>query len=85
MDLHLARMLQQHGQAVPPSARILELNAGHGLVRALADSVSGEKVVDDAGTYAHVLLDHARIAAGELPEDPALYSKRIADLLTKGL
>lgn len=85
MDLHLARMLQQHGEAVPPSARILELNAGHGLVKALNDGLKGEAAADTAAAYAHVLLDQARIAAGELPSDPALYAKRVADLLTKAL
>lgn len=85
MDLHLARMLRQHGEAVPDSARIMELNAGHALVRALADGLKGADASAAAGEYAHVLLDHARIAAGELPADPALYSKRVANLLTKGL
>ena len=42
----------------------------------------GSQVVD---AYAHVMLDQARIAAGEAPLDPALYSKRIAELLAKGL
>lgn len=85
MDLHLARMLQQHGEAVPPSARILELNPSHALVRALADGLKGADASEDAAAYAEVLLDHARIAAGELPNDPALYSKRVASLLAKGV
>ncbi|MEQ9123722.1 MAG: molecular chaperone HtpG [Alphaproteobacteria bacterium] len=85
MDLHLARMLKQHGEAVPAAARILELNPGHPLVRALNESVKNEDATAEAGDFAHVLLDHARIAAGELPDDPALYSRRVADLLTRGL
>lgn len=85
MDLHLARMLQQHGEDVPASARILELNAGHALVKSLNDGLKGEGAAEDAAAYAHVLLDQARIAAGELPSDPALYSKRIAELLAKRL
>lgn len=85
MDLHLARMLQQHGEDVPASARILELNAGHDLVKALNDGLKGEAAAEQAADYAHVLLDQARIAAGELPSDPALYSKRIAELLAKGV
>lgn len=85
MDLHLARMLRQHGEAVPDAARILELNPDHALVKALNGGLKGEGAADDAGDYAEVLLDHARIAAGEAPRDPAAYSKRIASLLTKGL
>lgn len=85
MDLHLARMLRQHGEAVPDAARILELNPDHALVKALNGGLKGEGAADDASDYAQVLLDHARIAAGEAPRDPAAYSKRIASLLTKGL
>ncbi len=85
MDLHLARMLQQHGESVPAAARILELNPGHALVRALNAGLQGEAPGTDAAAYAHVLLDQARIAAGEMPNDPALYSRRIAELLAKGL
>jgi len=85
MDLHLARMLQQHGESVPAASRILELNPGHALVKALGAGLKGGDAAETAADYAHVLLDQARIAAGELPEDPALYSKRIAELLAKGL
>ena len=85
MDLHLARMLRQHGEAVPDAARILELNPDHALVKALNGGLKGEAAAAEASDYAEVLLDHARIAAGEAPRDPAAYSKRIAGLLTRGL
>mgnify|MGYP003700665757 CR=1 FL=1 len=85
MDLHLARMLQAHGQDVPTAARIMELNAAHPLVKGLNDRLKGAEASDEAAAYAHVLLDHARIAAGELPDDPALYSRRIAELLAKAV
>ncbi len=83
MDLNLARMMQRHGEAAMQAPRILELNAGHALIRALSAGLSGSDA--DAEAYAHVMLDQARIAAGEAPLDPALYSKRIAELLAKGL
>lgn len=85
MDLNLARMLQQHGELAAQAPRILELNASHTLIRALSDGLGGDGASSDINAYAHVMLDQARIAAGEAPLDPALYSKRIAELLAKGV
>ena len=35
MDMHLARLLRQHGQQVPEAKRILEINPTHPLIRRL--------------------------------------------------
>lgn len=85
MDLNLARMMQRHGEGPMQAPRILELNAGHALIRALGAGMTDADAAEDVDAYAHVMLDQARIAAGEAPLDPALYSKRIAELLAKGL
>jgi len=85
MDLNLARMMQRHGEPAMQAPRILELNAGHALIRALSDGMTDVEAAENVDAYAHVMLDQARIAAGEAPLDPALYSKRIAELLAKGL
>jgi molecular chaperone HtpG len=85
LDLHLSRMLQQHGEAVPNSARILELNPKHPLIQGLSKKSSQESMDEEITLYANVLLDQARIAAGEPLEDPALYGRQIAELMIKGL
>lgn len=85
MDLNLARMMQRHGEAAMQAPRILELNASHALIRALSDGMKDLGSAESVDAYAHVMLDQARIAAGEAPLDPAMYSKRIAELLAEGL
>ncbi len=74
MSMQLARMLKQAGQPVPEVKPVLEVNAGHPLVRKL----DGSAHFDD---LAHILFDQALLAEGGLPEDPAAYVKRVNALL----
>ncbi len=70
----LARLLKQAGQQAPEVKPILEVNAGHPLVRKLEDSPH----FDD---LAHILFDQALLAEGGLPDDPAGYVRRVSALL----
>ncbi len=85
MDMHLERMLKQHHQlgARMASARVLELNPKHPLIKRLAElAKDGGDGLDDA---AHLLLDQARIAEGEPLADPADFSRRLSLMMEKGL
>lgn len=70
----LARLLKQAGQKAPEIKPILEVNAGHALVKKL----DGSAHFDD---LAHILFDQALLAEGGLPEDPAGYVRRVNTLL----
>ncbi len=84
MDLHLERMLRRHGQIDGgASRRVLELNPRHRLVQGLARSMAAGE--DRAAQLAPLLLDQARIAEGETPEDPAAFARRLADALADSL
>ena len=84
MDLHLERMLRRHGQIDgAASRRVLELNPRHRLVQGLARSMAAGE--DRAAQLAPLLLDQARIAEGEAPEDPAAFARRLADALADSL
>ncbi len=84
MDLHLERMLRRHGQIDGgASRRVLELNPRHRLVQGLARSMAAGE--DRAAQLAPLLLDQARIAEGESPEDPAAFARRLADALADSL
>ena len=84
MDLHLERMLRRHGQFDgAASRRVLELNPRHRLVQGLARSMAAGE--DRAARLAPLLLDQARIAEGEAPEDPAAFTRRLADALADSL
>ncbi|HET9820466.1 MAG TPA: molecular chaperone HtpG [Burkholderiaceae bacterium] len=76
MSAHLARMLKQAGQPAPSSQPILEVNAGHPLVKRLEH--------DDAhfDDLAHLLFDQAWLAEGGQLEDPAIHVRRVTRLLT---
>jgi molecular chaperone HtpG len=74
MSMQLARMLKQAGQKAPEVKPVLEINAGHALVKKLDSS----EHFDD---LAHILFDQALLAEGGLPEDPAAYVKRVNALL----
>ena len=59
--------------------RVLELNPGHAIIgklslRAKQDGAADDLLLKDA---AHLLLDQARIADGELPLDPAGFNRRL--------
>ena len=73
-SMQLARLLKQAGQKAPEVKPILEVNAGHPLVKKL----EGNERFED---LAHVLFDQALLAEGGLPEDPAAYVRRVNALL----
>jgi molecular chaperone HtpG len=91
MDIHLERMLRQHGQSVPTNKRILEINPKHPLIQRLAERASqgGEQAGNGSGDpmtdAAWLLLDQARIVEGETPSDPAAFARRMSQLVAKGL
>jgi molecular chaperone HtpG len=82
-DIHLERLLKLHGRTEQASRRILEVNPGHPLIRALADRVGADGgALDDA---AWLLLDQARILEGEPLPDPTGFSRRLASTMQRGL
>ena len=83
MDRTLEKLLsRQKDSGVSVSAPILEVNAGHPLVQALAKMVSakGASAIDDA---AQLLLDQAFILEGEPVADPAAFARRMANVMSK--
>ncbi|MEQ9606953.1 MAG: molecular chaperone HtpG [Kiloniellaceae bacterium] len=85
LDMHLERMLKAQHQLDRSSQRILEVNPGHAMVKALAAQVGKDGaggVVEDA---AWLLLDQARIIEGEPLPDAVAFSQRLSKLVEKGL
>jgi molecular chaperone HtpG len=85
LDMHLERLLKQQRQLDHTSTRILEINPGHALIKALAQHVGKDgagTLVEDA---AWLLLDQARIIEGEPLPDAAAFSRRLSGLVEKGL
>ena len=84
MDMQMEKVLAQHNPEAALSQRILEVNADHALIKALAGkAASGEggAGLEDA---AHLLLDQARIVEGEAIPDPAEFARRLSSMVEKG-
>jgi molecular chaperone HtpG len=77
MALHLQRLLEQAGQAVPDSRPILELNAAHPLVGLLQQEQDETRFAD----LALVLYEQALLSEGGSLGDPAAYVRRVNALL----
>jgi molecular chaperone HtpG len=82
-DRELERLLarQNRGAGTKP---ILEVNLRHPLLVALADA-NGSQRADDVADISQLLLDEAHILDGEVPEDPAAFSRRLNSLVMRGL
>ena len=83
--MRLQKMLQAAGQAPGDAARILEVNAKHRLIRAMADKARQDGSSRDVEEMAFLLLDQARIIEGEPPLDGAAFAKRMADTMARAL
>ncbi|HEX7768390.1 MAG TPA: molecular chaperone HtpG [Dokdonella sp.] len=73
MALHMQRLLREAGHEVPDSAPTLEINPGHPLVQAFADATDAARA-EDLGM---LLLEEARLAAGDQLDDPAGFIARV--------
>ncbi len=85
LDRGLEKILAHRADSnLPQVARILELNAGHKTIKALASRAKAG-VSDDIEDAARLLYDQALILEGETVPDPAGFSARLSRLLASGL
>jgi len=80
MALHMQRLLREAGHEVPASAPVLEINPAHPLVRRTESEVDAKRT-EDLGM---LLLDEARLAAGDQLDDPTAFLGRVNRLLLDG-
>jgi molecular chaperone HtpG len=82
-DRELERLLsrQNRGTGAKP---ILELNMKHALVQ-LVGAAQRDGRTEDVSALAALLLDQAHILDGELPADPAAFTKRLNELVLRGM
>ncbi len=85
LDIHLERLLRQHGQLDQAAPRILEINPAHPLIRGMAAALKAKAESEPVTEAAWLLLDQARILDGEGPRDPAAFARRLARALERGL
>lgn len=83
MDRQLEKLLAGAGRLDAKAKPVLEVNPRHALVEKLSALEGGDN--DVRADAAHLLLDEARIADGELPEDPRAFSARLMRLMERGI
>jgi molecular chaperone HtpG len=82
-DRQLEKMLASTGRLTSGAKPILEVNARHDIVLAVAGlSDSDRELKDDV---AHLLLDEARVLEGDRPLDAKQFCDRLARLMRRGL
>jgi molecular chaperone HtpG len=83
LDMNLERLLHQHKRIEARAKRILEINPRHELIGALSRAIGNEGASDLLDDAAHLLYDQARILEGEALADPALFTRRLAQVMTR--
>ena len=85
MSPQLEQMMRAAGQEMPKLKRILELNPDHAVLQRMYGLFEQDKEDPRLGDYAQVLFGQAVLAEGNLPPDPAGFSRQVADLLVGAL
>jgi len=83
LDIHLERFLKQHNQIRTASARILEINPKHPLIRRMAEHAGQDGATKKLEDVVFLMLDQARLLDGETLSDPIGFTKRLGEVLAK--
>ncbi|MGE7370589.1 molecular chaperone HtpG [Neorhizobium sp. NPDC001467] len=81
-DRQLEKILQGAGRMEGGSLPVLELNADHTLVRAIAARTADQALREDAVL---LLLDQARILDGDRPQEPRAFADRLQRIFERAL
>lgn len=79
LAMHMRRMLEQAGQAMPDSKPLLEVNLDHQLLKQVSAVESEEEFKD----WAELLFEQAVLAEGGHLEDPAGFVQRVNRLMLR--
>lgn len=85
MDLRMERFLVDQKQLPGLSAKILEINTAHPIIRQLANDCSKVEKAEEVQELIEVLYDQACIAEGQQITNPALFTRRLSKFLTRAL
>ncbi|MBX7245736.1 MAG: molecular chaperone HtpG [Candidatus Sumerlaeaceae bacterium] len=85
MTPQMEALLKAAGQEVPTSKRILELNPAHPIVAKLKDLAATDVKDSRITDYAELLYGQSILAEGGQLPDPSAFSRKLADLMARGL
>jgi len=85
MDIRMERFLVENNQLPGISARILELNPDHAVIKQMASMAQKNAEDEIFLDGAMMLLDQARIIEGEEVKNPSDFARRMTAFMAKGL
>ena len=85
MDIRLERFLIEQKQLNTASAKILEINPEHSIIRSLVSKLTKSGSSSEIEDVTWMLFDQARILEGEEIIDPAAFTRRLQGLVEKSL
>ena len=75
--------MQQMGQSIPSSKRILELNPKHELFGKLKDLFENDQESPNLGHFAHLVYGQALIAEGSPLTEPVAFNAALTGMLAQ--
>ncbi len=81
MSPQMEQIMRASGQTLPPSKRILEVNADHPVIQSLQKLHSANPDDPKIASYAELLHGQALLAEGGQLNDPARFAELVADLM----
>ena len=85
MDMAMERILQAHNQLDQMTAKVLEINPSHAVVRKLAEKAAETGAVDALADPVWLIFDQARILEGDTLDDAAAFARRMSNVMEAGL
>ncbi len=85
MDIRLERFLIEQKQLQTGTAKILQINPEHRIIRSLAEKTLENASSPEIEDVTWLLFDQARILEGEEITDPAAFSRRLSSFVQKSL
>ncbi len=85
MDMHLERILKAHNQLDQMTAKVLEVNPTHPLIRTLASKAKDKGAIDTLTDPVLLILDQAKILEGDALDDAAAFARRLSAAMEQGL
>ncbi len=85
MDMRLERFLLEQKQLQSASAKILEVNPKHPVIKRLLACIEDASAASEAEEISWMLYDQAKIIEGEPLDDPAAFIKRLNNYVVKAV
>lgn len=85
MSAYMQKILKASGQDFPVPKRNLELNTGHAVVKKMKTLFENDPSSSKLKDYVGLIFDLAVIGEGGKVENPALFSKRVGELMNQSV